>query len=216
VIQDINKPWPTTWHNTFSLVHQRLVLAGSGANGQGVVHALCELVKPGGWIQLLEADNEMANDDGPAHKQFVALLIEIFRSFGVEKPFVKEMAGWLRDEGFQNVKEEVIEYVCGKKMKEESLREQGIESTCTALQGLTAYARSKPLLQCLLACSHCVFTDMVAQLSLVDSSPCRPRSWILWSIAGEPKCTSVVVIIPYVSSGVKNHCLIEHITVLRS
>jgi len=57
-VQSITDPWPTSWLNTFDLVHQRLVLAiCQPAAAQRAIEALLELVVPGdGWIQLVEAD----------------------------------------------------------------------------------------------------------------------------------------------------------------
>lgn len=143
-VQDVNSAWPSSWSNSFDLVHQRLVLAAC-PNAVAVVQTFVDLAKPDGWIQFVEADNETSPDDGPAHKHFVALLIELFASFGAVDSFSKKLAGWLKDANCVDVQEEVIEYYVGAKMKDETLREQSVESSCIAITGLIAYARSKSI-----------------------------------------------------------------------
>lgn len=139
-------------HNSFDLVHQRLVF-GACPDGPLVVKNFYDLLRPGGWIQLVEADIMGTDDDGPAHKQFLALLNELFKSFGLKKlPYSTEMAGWLKQSGFENVGEWVVPYVIGRKMDEPTLRSQGVESNRSAIQGLGVYAKSK---SSLLSTSFC-------------------------------------------------------------
>lgn len=53
-VQDINKPWPESWNNTFDFVHQTLVLFQAGAKQRDAINSLAKLVKPGGYIELME------------------------------------------------------------------------------------------------------------------------------------------------------------------
>ncbi|KIW99789.1 uncharacterized protein Z518_10717 [Rhinocladiella mackenziei CBS 650.93] len=54
--QNINTEWPSEWQGTFDLVHQRNVLFVAGGFDRAVKAAtrLAKLVKPGGWIQIVE------------------------------------------------------------------------------------------------------------------------------------------------------------------
>jgi len=61
--QDINMEWPNDWAGTFDFVHQRAVLSVTGTF-DGAVQAttgLSRLVKPGGWIQIV--DSHMPNEN---------------------------------------------------------------------------------------------------------------------------------------------------------
>lgn len=58
-VQDITKPWPADFINSFDFIHSRLGLGGCGPFGpENAVKNMIELVKPGGWIQLDEMDLE--------------------------------------------------------------------------------------------------------------------------------------------------------------
>lgn len=54
--QNILESWPEDWQNSFDLVHQRLVLVVAGNFDAAVktIQRLIGLVKPGGWLQLVE------------------------------------------------------------------------------------------------------------------------------------------------------------------
>lgn len=70
---------PTTYHNKFDLVHQRLGLAGAaGGAGDKAIARVIEQVKPGGYVQLVEAEMTIDEDDGPAAKDFLAVMKGVF------------------------------------------------------------------------------------------------------------------------------------------
>lgn len=56
-IQDLREPFPTSWNSAFDLVHQRFVISDFEEDEvQQVIQRLANCIKPGGWIQLVEAD----------------------------------------------------------------------------------------------------------------------------------------------------------------
>lgn len=143
-IQDFNKPWPLEWTARFDLVHQRLGLTSSGARSKEIVAAMCKLVKPGGWIQLEEAVMTMDDKEaGPAWHGKMQLIRDVFNvvSGGVE--FADEMAAWLRDFGFENVEERIVEFKYGMKNEKEELRNFGVEHTRLTVKALAAGAKRK-------------------------------------------------------------------------
>ena len=63
--------------SSFDLVHQRLVLPFCGASNtpmQTCVNALVGLTRPGGWVQLVEADHTTKDADGPEIRKVSALV----------------------------------------------------------------------------------------------------------------------------------------------
>jgi gliotoxin biosynthesis N-methyltransferase len=71
--QNIMEDWPTGWKGTFDLVHQRNVLPYTGSLEDAVetVRRLAGLVKPGGWIQLVDyytPDEPIQDGDKPSTK----------------------------------------------------------------------------------------------------------------------------------------------------
>lgn len=51
---------PAEWKSSFDLVHQRLAPAASGPIQNQIVGSLGGLVRPGGWIQLIERVPQVA------------------------------------------------------------------------------------------------------------------------------------------------------------
>ena len=54
--QNIHDAWPAEWINKFDLVHQRAVMANAGGYEKAVdiTRRLLELVKPGGYLQIVD------------------------------------------------------------------------------------------------------------------------------------------------------------------
>ncbi|TFB01966.1 hypothetical protein CCMA1212_005740 [Trichoderma ghanense] len=54
--QDVLKPWPDKWETYFDFVHQRtaLSIAGDVDRAVGTIWRLIALLKPGGWIQIVD------------------------------------------------------------------------------------------------------------------------------------------------------------------
>ncbi|CAN9379305.1 unnamed protein product [Alternaria alternata] len=68
--QSMTEPWPLQWQETFDLVHSRMALPGVGLSSlEDAVMNLVKLVKPGGWIQLVEMQWQDW-DAGPVLQEF--------------------------------------------------------------------------------------------------------------------------------------------------
>jgi hypothetical protein len=144
-VQDVNEPWPEPWKGSFDLVHQRLDLSAAGSRPQAVVNSLLELVKPGGWVQIVDAEYICADDDGPVTHQVMALLREIFARMGVPPDYIRRASGWLKEAGFVNVDDELAPTCLGAKVPDSALREQSVGSACVALEGLVMHAKGTPV-----------------------------------------------------------------------
>jgi hypothetical protein len=140
--QSISKPWPTSWHSSFDLVHQRLTLPGAGTFPLSqVVRNLVELVKPGGWIQLVEAEQIIAEDDGPVMKGFLNLIRSVFEYTGAGWTYARELEGWLRDAGCTDVQTKMVEKYLGAKHPDPVLAEKGVNTCRNAAAGLCSHAK---------------------------------------------------------------------------
>jgi hypothetical protein len=68
--QSMTEPWPLQWQETFDLVHSRMALPGVGLSSlEDAVTNLVKLVKPSGWIQLVEMQWQDW-DAGPVLQEF--------------------------------------------------------------------------------------------------------------------------------------------------
>jgi hypothetical protein len=142
-VQDINQPWPEDWENSFDLVHQRLVLVCAGAAVQQVVDNLVALVKPGGYIQLIEATNDLLEDGGPGIQDFIAVVQGIFKSMGSSPNLGNDLAGLLQAAGCEDVGEHLVGTRLGVNHPDIQFAKQGIYSTTLGVRALSAFGKCR-------------------------------------------------------------------------
>lgn len=143
-IQSIKDDWPEDMQGTFDLVHQRFVLAGAAPGSpQPVIPRLVTLLKPGGWLQLVEMDTETQPGWGPAMQLFGEVLRFMFDSIGLGAKFASQMNGWAEQAGLKNVQETVFQSPHGKMMAEEGLRQKSIDGPCSAITPILGVVKCK-------------------------------------------------------------------------
>lgn len=108
---DIREPFPREWKwsNTFDCVHQRWLIWGlASAEWPAVVHNLVELVKPGGYVQLVEAEWILpeVSDQQPEQKKLNLVQSWSTESFGMDIHIWNKLAPLLRAEGCEDIVEE--------------------------------------------------------------------------------------------------------------
>ncbi|MCJ1439057.1 hypothetical protein MMC27_008448 [Xylographa pallens] len=86
---DIRTPFPRSWgwSNGFDLVHQRLLIWGiTSSEWPSVIHNLLEVVKPGGYIQLVEAEWILPNVPDHLPEQKLLNMVQTWstESFGAD------------------------------------------------------------------------------------------------------------------------------------
>lgn len=144
--QSIVDPWPESWNGTFDLVHQRLVLAGIAKVPMStVVQNFANLLKPSGWLQLVEFDLSDIEGNGVALNQFQNMLRTILSTIGLggPNPF-RNLGQVMEDAGFRNVQSKVVTVPHGAKAPNVDLAAKGIESPCAAIEPLAAVLKGKP------------------------------------------------------------------------
>ncbi|KAH0598266.1 hypothetical protein MHUMG1_03561 [Metarhizium humberi] len=136
-------PWPEHLLNSLDLAHIRGSLAGS-APGKPieVVKNLISMVKPGGWVQLMEmnAFQPPKGTLGPAMTDFAKMTSEVWTAIGVGD-FANEMKHILEEAGLKNVQERRILCDIGKLAKPE-MRATSANGITGPVAPLTAVARS--------------------------------------------------------------------------
>lgn len=148
--QDITKPWPAEWKESFDLVHQRLALVAGGPIQKQCVSNLGAMVKPGGWIQLIEATNEPHESHGPAFRNFLTIMNGLFSHFKSSPNLDKELPEWLCELGFMDVGYKDLHLKLGALHSNPQLAKQGVYSTTIAARGLAQYVSSKGADPCIL------------------------------------------------------------------
>lgn len=143
-VHNIAHEWPIHLQSTFDLVHQRLTLPGAAPTPlPRAVHQLFTLLKPGGWIQLVEAEQE-GPDSGPVFTEFLRLVRGLFDATGAGWHYAKEMRGWLEAEGAIDVDECVVDMAFGAKNPNKKLAEMSAKCTAQAMDGLVKHAKLVP------------------------------------------------------------------------
>ncbi|KAI0401585.1 S-adenosyl-L-methionine-dependent methyltransferase [Xylaria palmicola] len=143
-VQSITKPWPQEWKQSFDLVQQRLVLGACGSFPFAeAVKNLTELVKPGGWIQLIEPDQTCGVTDGPAMRDFITLVSWVFENMGGNVRYAYEVKGWLQEAGMVEVEERSIPLFLGASIPDPELAKRTARSTADAMIPLLKYLEAK-------------------------------------------------------------------------
>ncbi|KJZ70088.1 hypothetical protein HIM_10515 [Hirsutella minnesotensis 3608] len=143
-VQRIDRPWPKSWLGSFDYVHQRLVLPGCEyLPAATAVKNLCHLVKPGGWIELLEQDHNPPNPG--AFERAESMIREIFTVNGFGYDYPLRIKGWLEDAGMEDVRQEVIDVPVGALNPSPEMAQKSAWQISSALAGFLPMARALPL-----------------------------------------------------------------------
>lgn len=137
--QSMTEAWPKSWHGTFDLVHSRMALPGVGHNPLGeAVKNLVGLVKPGGWIQLVEMEWQ-SWEGGPVLGEFQAALKQLFGMItnGQGVDMRERLATQLEEAGLVEVQYKIVKVPVGAKAKDE-VRELSLQSMFATASFATA------------------------------------------------------------------------------
>lgn len=119
---DIREPFPATWgwENSFDLVHQRLLVWGIGADEwTQVIRNLADVVRPGGVLQLVEAEWVLSSysDEQPQQKKLAKVQEWSTESSGMDVHIWKKLPGMLKSIGFENLEMETYDLGYGATSK---------------------------------------------------------------------------------------------------
>ena len=144
VKQDVNKPWPTQWAKSFDLVHQRLTLAGA-QDVKAVVLALIDLVKPGGWIELGEADLDHHPEHGHGVNEFWRFVRGFFDKMGARTDLAKCLKPIFLQVGLEDIAEFEEKVPAGKSWEDEKMRQKSLRAWELSVKGVIAGAQCEVL-----------------------------------------------------------------------
>jgi hypothetical protein len=143
--QDTTAPWPSSDLNTFDLVHQRLGLFGLTSQQLPIAIAgLISVVKPGGWIQLVDADltGPEAQPDSPM-AGFVKLIKALLgKTDDSADAFAHKLKCMLGGTGLVDVHERILDARYGALNPSVEFAQKSTLSSVLASEGMVAVARS--------------------------------------------------------------------------
>ncbi|KAF2265220.1 hypothetical protein CC78DRAFT_493963 [Lojkania enalia] len=141
-VQDVHDPWPVEWSDRFDLVHQRLALAcpGDEEATKSTIRDLIRMVKPEGWIQLVEFIEWTDDEDGPAWKDYTTCLCDMIAFIGSTVKHIDHVKDWFQDLGLVNVEEKVFEGNYGTRQDKmlQATAMKAVMMTATMILGVTS------------------------------------------------------------------------------
>jgi len=143
--QSMTEPWPQEWAASFDLVHSRMALPGVGMSPlQNAVNGLIGLVKPGGWIQLVEMEWD-GWTTGPEGAVFHDAVRDLFSavSGGQGVDLREKLVPMLEDAGLQHIEYRIITTPFGARASE-GMRAMSEASLFATAVGVSATTRMLP------------------------------------------------------------------------
>jgi len=126
-------------------VHQRFALAAAGGGAKTALNNLGALVKPGGYIQLVESDMYNPHSrNGRSAEEFFGLMRSMFNLFGAPTTLAQDIVRWVREAGFEDVQEHKTVARFGANNASDDLAEKAIFSAGVAVTSLLQMAKTTP------------------------------------------------------------------------
>jgi hypothetical protein len=145
-VQSVLEEWPAQDHGAYDLVHQRYCLAMfSPEKEEAMVGRLFGLVKPGGYIQLVDA-NLTGYDRGENHPGMSRMMDFIQRGFteaGMNPAPGPFIADWLRKAGAVNIQETVLSFPLGCKASTKEAQVSTTENLTNMVDNFAMIGSSK-------------------------------------------------------------------------
>ena len=145
-VQSITEPWPLSDKNSFDLVHQRLGLYATGKQLSTAVAGLVDLVKPGGYIQLVEADltGPEAHTDSPMAASICLIKMLLGKSDDAKDAYVADLKHIFAEHGLVDIHERYVDVRLGAMNRKPELAKKSTMSFVDAIEGMVSVAKNIP------------------------------------------------------------------------
>ncbi|KAJ6187827.1 hypothetical protein N7519_002735 [Penicillium mononematosum] len=114
----VNEPFPGDWTGAFDFVHQRFLFP-SLPEHEPALGYLLDAVKPGGWVQFVEVDmltsakSEASQEHERQQAPAFTVLRQLANSLLIHPTAAGQIAGWVRQYDFDDVKESTYDIAAG-------------------------------------------------------------------------------------------------------
>ncbi|RMZ66221.1 Demethylmenaquinone methyltransferase [Pyrenophora seminiperda CCB06] len=144
--QNIIEPWPTSDKNSFHLVHQRLGLYATGEQLPKAVAGLIDLVKPGGYIQLVDADltGPEAQSGSPMATSISLIKTLLGKSDDAKDAYVGRLKHIYAEQGLVDIHERYLDVRVGRMNPKPELAKKSTMSFVHATEGMIGIAKNIP------------------------------------------------------------------------
>ena len=141
----MTEPWPKDWEGTFDLVHSRMALPGVGTNRlEDTVTGLITLVKPGGWIQMVEMEWD-GWDNGPEGTKFRDAIKDLFSAVSVGQgvDLRAKLTPMFEEAGLENIDYKIVTTPFGARAGDK-IRETSEKSLFATAMGVSMTSKMLP------------------------------------------------------------------------
>ncbi|KAK1954555.1 hypothetical protein LY78DRAFT_593987 [Colletotrichum sublineola] len=143
--QSILEPFPPEWRGTFHVVHQRLVMAvvkPPATSIDSVVEEFAGLLRPEGWLQLVELDNDCVPENGPALRRLLQYHQQNSAAGGLGPNLSVHLAGAMRNAGLRHVEVRRVDVLYGaRNTGGRELKEKSTQSLSDVVGPVLAQAK---------------------------------------------------------------------------
>lgn len=138
-VQSLLDPWPVEHQSAYDLVHQRYVMTNMPqGEALNVIRRLLGLVKPGGHIQLVEADMTSFDRDGhPGESEKMDFMAKFFATGDMDPATGPKLADWLTQAGAVDVESRMMSFGIGARGKTQGQREKSTWNELTLVDNLS-------------------------------------------------------------------------------
>ncbi|KAF2656942.1 methyltransferase GliN [Lophiostoma macrostomum CBS 122681] len=137
-VQSLLMEWPKDDHDAYDLVHQRYALTNMPRNEASmVIKRLMGLVKPGGYIQLVEADMMAFDREGhPGMSALMDFMANFFATGDMDPSTGPKLAGWLEQAGAEDIESKVMSFGIGARGRSKEQQEKSTWNELTLVNNL--------------------------------------------------------------------------------
>lgn len=159
--QSVFDPWPPEDQEAYDLVHQRLLLAiFSPDKSKAAVEGLFSLVKPGGYIQLVESDLLSFDREGhPGMTMFMDFAEKAFPMANMNHIAGRFLKEWLEGAGAIDIEQKQFTYGMGAQAETQEMKNATTKHIMTMISNLEMITSRKCF-------QGCPFTLLNAKLGI--------------------------------------------------
>ncbi|KAF9629250.1 hypothetical protein BFW01_g10453 [Lasiodiplodia theobromae] len=142
-VDDMEDVW--TYTQKFDFIHARY-LVGSIRDWPKLISNCYKFLKPGGWLEVKEFNMHAYSTDGSLDEEnsylnrYLRESAEGMRSLGIEPEPATKLAGWLREAGFADIRDELFPCPIGSWPKDKMLKEVGLFNLANFVDGLEGFS----------------------------------------------------------------------------
>ncbi|KAI1455490.1 hypothetical protein F4805DRAFT_435712 [Annulohypoxylon moriforme] len=146
--QSIKEPFPETWNGKFDLVHQRLVMAAAGPERTPsyVVQNLADLLKEGGWLQMVEVATAPLPQNPVSQNQYIDMLDTLYANLYAGTKYQKSnlwstLPEEMEGAGLKNVQKKEVIVGYGAAVADPYVRERSLRTAVAGVPNFLSVLR---------------------------------------------------------------------------